>query len=301
MNSKRREVLAALAGMGTVFATAPSLARASDYCSSEEIDNSALGQPDFRTHVATYGLVYLLPDHVNHTLETRVNPALRKQLYALGLHDELRTFNMPHITVVHLHSCDRSTPERMLRALPELPPTLNIRLLNFYNTEAAANAGVPWWFDLGVVKNGTSYNDMMAFNTLATAALTPLRDGPLPRCTGPVYRNMDNDSKLLVQRFGVSGVNDGETIFRHNPHTTLVYSTSPYSATINPMNVFAAKMNRSWPRDGLKARLNSASIVEIGFMGNVLREFYRINLDSGEVWEVSSGKLVEVGEPADSV
>ncbi len=133
---------------------------------------------------------------------------------------------------------------------------------------------------------------MMAFNTLATAALTPLRDGPLPRCTGPVYQNMDNDNQFLVQRFGVSGVNDGETFFRHNPHTTLVYSTRPYSETINRMNVFAAKMNRNWPRHGLKARLNSASIVEIGFMGNVLREFYRINLDSGEVWEVSSGKLV---------
>ncbi len=152
MNSKRREVLAALAGMGAVFATAPSLARASDCSSSGEIDNSALDQIDFRTHVATYGLVYFLPDQVNQILDTKVRPALRKQLYALGLHDELRTFNIPHITVVHLHSCDRSTPEKMLRALPELPATLNIRLLNFYNTEAAANAEAPWWFDLGVEK-----------------------------------------------------------------------------------------------------------------------------------------------------
>ena len=48
---------------------------------------------------------------------------------------------------------------------------------------------------------------MMAFNTVATAALTPLRDGPLPRVTGPVYATMSDAAKELVRTVGVSGVN----------------------------------------------------------------------------------------------
>lgn len=48
-------------------------------------------------------------------------------------------------------------------------------------------------------------------------------------------------------------------------------------------------MNAALP-NGIEARIKHMSIVEIGFMGNVLREFYRINLENGEVREVSTGK-----------
>ena len=47
----------------------------------------------------------------------------------------------------------------------------------------------------------------MAFNTAAVPPLTALRDGPLPRVTGPVYAVMGDAGKELVRTVGVSGVN----------------------------------------------------------------------------------------------
>ena len=76
----------------------------------------------------------------------------------------------------------------MLKALTKVPPVLTLTLKDFYNTEASKGAGAPWWFDLGVVKSGQGYTEMMSYNTVATAALTPLRDGPLPRVHRPGVR-----------------------------------------------------------------------------------------------------------------
>lgn len=259
------------------------------------IDNSMLDQPGFREHKATYGLVYLLPKNVTDTLETKINPMLGERLTTLGLLNETRSFNLPHVTVVHLHSADLATPEKMLQALPKAPPVLKVTLKDFYNTEAAKGAGAPWWFDLGVVKSGQGYTDMMSFNTAATSALTPLRDGPLPRCTGPVYANMSEAAKELTRSVGVSGVNvikDGKETASHNPHTTLVYSMTNYGTGLQAsMKDVAEEMNRILPT-GIDAQFKNMSIVEIGFMGNVLREFYRINLEDGSAWDVASGKAV---------
>ncbi|HUG59674.1 MAG TPA: hypothetical protein VL002_15680 [Candidimonas sp.] len=259
------------------------------------IDNSMLDQPGFREHKATYGLVYLLPKNVTDTLETKINPMLGERLTTLGLLNETRSFNLPHVTVVHLHSADPTTPEKMLQALPKAPPVLKVTLKDFYNTEAAKGAGAPWWFDLGVVKSGQGYTDMMSFNTAATSALTPLRDGPLPRCTGPVYANMSETAKELTRSVGVSGVNvirDGKETASHNPHTTLVYSMTNYGTGLQAsMKDVAEEMNRILPT-GIDAQFKNMSIVEIGFMGNVLREFYRINLEDGSAWDVASGKAV---------
>lgn len=259
------------------------------------IDNSMLDQPGFREHKATYGLVYLLPKNVTDTLETKINPMLGERLTTLGLLNETRSFNLPHVTVVHLHSADPTTPEKMLQALPKAPPVLKVTLKDFYNTEAAKGAGAPWWFDLGVVKSGQGYTDMMSFNTAATSALTPLRDGPLPRCTGPVYANMSEAAKELTRSVGVSGVNvikDGKETASHNPHTTLVYSMTNYGTGLQAsMKDVAEEMNRILPT-GIDAQFKNMSIVEIGFMGNVLREFYRINLEDGSAWDVASGKAV---------
>jgi len=81
---------------------------------------------------------------------------------------------------------------------------LTLTLKSFYNTEASKGAGAPWWFDLGVVKRAErpGIREMMAYNTVATAALTPLRDGPLPRCTGPVYANMSEAAQELTRTVG---------------------------------------------------------------------------------------------------
>ncbi len=263
------------------------------------IDNSSIGQPAFREHKATYGLVFRLPKDVTDVLDSKVYPPLRERLVATGLVAEARTFNLQHVTVVHLHNADPGTPRRMLSALKSVPPVLKVTLKNFYLTEAAAGAGAPWWFDLGIVKSGKGYEDMMAYNVVATAALTPLRDGPLPRVTGPVYAKMGEAARELVQTVGVSGVNvmkDGKPTSSHNPHNTLVYSMTPFDARIQAaMKPVADEMNRILP-DGITTEFRDVSIVEIGFMGNVLREFYRISLVDGSAWDTTSGQAVKLGQ-----
>ena len=263
------------------------------------IDNSAIGKAEFREHKATYGVVYRLPKDVTDILDNKIYPALRERLIALGLADEARTFNLQHVTVMHLHNADPSTPAKMLAAMPKTPPILNLTLKNFYNTEAAKGAGAPWWFDLGIVKSGQGYTDMMSFNTVATAALTPLRDGPLPRCTGPVYAAMGDAAKELTRTVGVSGVNvikDGKETASHNPHNTLMYSMTKYDDRLEAaMKNVADEMNKVLP-DGINTQFKEVSIVEIGFMGNVLREFYRINLADGTAFDTTSGKAVRVGK-----
>jgi hypothetical protein len=263
------------------------------------IDNSAIGKPEFRGHKATYGLVYRLPKDATDVLDNRIYPVLRERLAKLGLVEEARTFNLQHVTVVHIHNADPTTPARMLTALPKVPPVLNLTLKSFYNTEASKGAGAPWWFDLGVVKSGQGYAEMMAFNTLATAALTPLRDGPLPRCTGPVYANMSEAAQELTRTVGVSGVNvikDGKETASHNPHNTLVYSMTKYDARLQAAMQEVAKEMNAILSDGIETRFKDVSIVEIGFMGNVLREFYRISLEDGSAWDVTTGKAVVFGK-----
>lgn len=266
--------------------------------SAQAIDNSSLGKAAFREHKATYGLVYLLPKDVTDVLNNKIYPLLSARLRELGLKDEARTFNLQHVTVMHLHNADPTTPAKMLAAMPKTPPILNLTLKDFYNTEAAKGAGAPWWFDLGVVKSGQGYTDMMSFNTAATAALTPLRDGPLPRCTGPVYAAMTDTAKELTRTVGVSGVNvikDGKETASHNPHNTLMYSMTRYDERLQAaMKTFADDMNKILP-DGITTQFKEVSIVEIGFMGNVLREFYRINLADGTAFD-TNGKAVKVGK-----
>jgi hypothetical protein len=284
MKSLTVAMLGGAMGLAGACATAPG------------IDNSSIGQPAFREHKATYGVVYRLPKDVNDVLDNRIYPALRERLVKLGLVAEARAFNLPHVTVVHIHSADPSTPRRMLAAFPKAPPVLTLTLKNFYNTEAAAGAGAPWWFDLGVVKSGQGYTEMMKFNTAATAAMAPLRDGPLPRVTGPVYEKMADAGKDLVKTVGVSGVNvmkDGKETASHNPHNTLMYSMTRYDDRLKAaMKEFADQMNAVLP-NGIDTQFKEVSIVELGFMGNVLREFYRVNLETGEAWDVASGQPVK--------
>lgn len=259
------------------------------------IDNSSLDKPEFREHKATYGLVYKLPKDVTDVLGVRINGPLRESLLKLGLKTEAEPFNIPHVTVVHVHSADPTTPRKMLDALPKVPAVLRITLKDFYTTEASKGAGRPWWLDLGIVKSGKSFEGMMAFNTVATAALTPLRDGPLPRCTGPVYANMSDAAKELTRTMGVSGVNvmkDGKEVRSHNPHNTLVYSMAKFDPPLQAsMKQVADELNKILP-EGINTAFKDVSIVEIGFAGNVLREFYRVSLEDGSVVDAATGKAM---------
>ena len=269
------------------------LSAASATGTAQAIDNSSLDKLEFREHKATYGLVYKLPKDVTDVLGAKISVPLKDKLLALGLKTEAETFNIPHVTVVHVHSADPATPRKMLDALPKVPPVLTITLKDFYTTEASKGAGRPWWLDLGIVKSGQSFEDMMAYNTVATAALTPLRDGPLPRCTGPVYANMSDAARELTRTMGVSGVNvmrDGKEVRAHNPHNTLVYSMTMFTPALQAsMKQVADEFNKILP-EGINTTFKDVSIVEIGFAGNVLREIYRISLENGSVIDVATGK-----------
>jgi hypothetical protein len=259
------------------------------------IDNATLSSPDFREHKRTFGLVYTLPKEVNDTLNATVYGPLREKLLNARLYDEAQRLNIPHVTVLHIHNSDPATPEKMLKALPKLPGELKLTLKNFYTTEAAKGAGHPWWLDLGIVKEGPSFEAMMAFNTAATPPLTALRDGPLPRVTGPVYAVMGDAGKELVRTVGVSGLNtikDGKELRPHNPHNTLVYSMAKFTPEIQAaFDQTAKEFNQILP-DGIPVTFKTVSIVELGFAGNVLREIYRVGLDDGSVLDVATGKTV---------
>ena len=281
--------VAALVMAGSaLIATQPALAQGA-------IDNSALASATFREHKRTFGLVYTLPKEVNDLLNVTIGGLLREKLLNANLIDEALRFNIPHVTVLHIHNADPTTPDKMLKAMPKLPPVLNVTLKSFYTTEAAKGAGHPWWLDLGIVKEGASFEAMMAFNTLATPALTPLRDGPLPRVTGPVYAAMGDAGKELVQTVGVSGINtvkDGKELRPHNPHNTLVYSMAKFTPEIQAaFNQTAVEFNQILP-DGIPTAFKTVSIVELGFAGNVLREIYRLSLEDGSVINVATGAKV---------
>ncbi len=289
MKSKIFNALTAIALAGsTLMAVQPALAQGA-------IDNSSIGAPAFREHKRTFGLVYTLPKDVNDLLAITIGGLLREKLLNANLIDEALRFNIPHVTVLHIHNADPTTPERMLKAMPKLPPVLNVTLKTFYTTEAAKGAGHPWWLDLGIVKEGAGFEAMMAFNTLATPALTPLRDGPLPRVTGPVYAAMADAGKELVRTVGVSGINtvkDGKELRPHNPHNTLVYSMAKFTPEIQAaFNQTAVEFNQILP-DGIPTAFKTVSIVELGFAGNVLREIYRLSLEDGSVINVATGAKV---------
>lgn len=102
-------------------------------------------------------------------------------------------------------------------------------------------------------------------------------------------------SKEIVRTVGVSGINamkDGKELLSHNPHNTLVYSMTRFMWQIQTgMNQVAADFNKLTP-EGMTTSFQNASTVEQGFAGNVLREFYRINLAYVSTVDVATGQKV---------
>ena len=56
-------------------------------------------------------------------------------------------------------------------------------------------------------------------------------------------------------------------------------------------NQTAVEFNHILP-DGIRTAFKTVSIVELGFSGNVLREFYRLSLEDGSVINVATGAKV---------
>ena len=84
---------------------------------------------------------------------------------------------------------------------------------------------------------------------------------------------MNDSAKAMVQSVGVSGINQvqaGKEVRSHNPHNTLVYSETPFTPEIErAMNDTAAQLNKVLPA-GFVTTLDTLSVVELSFSGNVL-------------------------------
>ena len=78
---------------------------------SPSIDNSALNSASFRDHQRTFGLVFTLPADVTEVLDATITGPLREKLINAGLRTEAQMYNIPHVTVVHIHNADPATPE----------------------------------------------------------------------------------------------------------------------------------------------------------------------------------------------
>lgn len=256
---------------------------------ANSIDNSSLNSKTLGTHYKTYGLVFIVPhdtlDSPMAKLNTLVNGTLNEKLTLYGINDALSRKNIPHITVLHLHTNDTTLPDKMLKAMPKPPKPFTLTLAGFGLVKASKNSKMPWWFDINVVKD-RAFEMIMQYNFQATKALTPLRNSPLPRVSGPIYADSNKEAQAQIRELGVSGLNrlvNGKEERMHRPHVTLSYSMQELPIKLeNELLALADELNGILDK-GIKAEFKTISIVEIGITGNVMREIYRIDLSSGKV------------------
>lgn len=252
------------------------------------VDNSSLKGSKLGTHYKTYGLVYLVPDDAYSKVLQVSNGLLREKLVLHRIYDALNRTNIPHITILHLHTKDSTLPQKMLKALPTPPKPFKLILKNFSFVKASKNSKMPWWFDINVEKD-SGFEIINEYNEVAVAALTPLRDSPLPRVSGSIYADSTPQAKSQIEELGVSGLNrtkNGVKERMYRPHITLSYSMQDISVALEKeMQDLSNELNAILT-NGIPAEFRYVSIVELGFSGNVLREIYRIDLNTGKVVDV---------------
>lgn len=257
------------------------------------IDNSSLTSNTMATHQKTYGLVFIVPHSTPDSPMAKLNAlsqgVLNEKLTLYGIHDALSRQNIPHITVLHLHTSDTTIPEKMLKAMPKPPKPFTLTLTRFGVVKASKNAKMPWWFDINVQQD-SSFESIMQYNFEATKALTPLRSSPLPRVSGAIYKDSSKEAQAQIRELGVSGLNrviDGKEERMHRPHVTLSYSLQTLPKQLEKeLELLANELNAALP-SGIKTPITTISIVELGVTGNVMREIYRIDLESGRVTDVA--------------
>lgn len=253
------------------------------------VDNSSLKGVKLATHHKTYGLVYLVPNDAYDKVLQISNGALREKLVLHKIYDALNRSNIPHITVLHLHTKDTNLPQKMLKALPTPPKPFKLMLKNFSFVKASKNSKMPWWFDINVEKSN-GYETINEYNQKAVAALSPLRDSPLPRVSGSIYADSTPQAKSQIEELGVSGLNrikDGKIEQMYRPHITLSYSMQDINPILEKEMQNLSDEFNAILKEGIPAEFKYISIVELGFSGNVLREIYRIDLDSGNVTDIA--------------
>ena len=255
------------------------------------VDNSSLYAKGFPKHYKTYGVVYLVDRDISDRLMSYAGGVLREKILKYGITDAPNRTNLPHITVLHIHTQDSTTPQKMLSILLQnkLPKPFSLNLKGFGFVKASKDSAFPWWFDINV-EHTLGYDEIMEFNELATTLIAPLRDSPLPRVSGSIYASSSKEAKGQIEDFGVNGVNrtiNGERQWLHRPHITLSYSMQNLNPKLEAeLKTLADELNKDFDK-GLKATFDSVSIVEIGVSGNVLREIYRINLQNKQYKDIA--------------
>ena len=229
---------------------------------------------------------------MNDLLAKTIGGPLREKLLNAKLYDEAQRFNIPHVTVLHIHNPDPTTPEKMLKGLPKLPGELKLVLKNFYTTEAAKGAGhhggCRSWHRQG--GPGLRRDDGLQYSCRATADGASGR--PTPTCYGPIYAVMGDAAKELVRTVGVSGLNtvkDGTTADAAQPTQHAgVLNGKVHAGDTGGVRPDRQGVQSDLP-EGIPTTFKTVSIVELGFAGPVLREIYRIDLKNGSVLDVRDG------------
>ncbi len=256
---------------------------------SNHIDNSSLETNELGTHKKTYGLVYIVPKNDMKKLDNIYFGLLNEKLTLYNVNDALNRKNIPHITIIHLHTDDIFLPQKILKLLPKPPKPFTLTLNGFSLVKASKNSKMPWWFDINVLKD-SNYEIIMKYNFEVTKTLSPLRSSPLPRVSGFVYKDSNDEVKSQIRDLGVNGLNriiNGKEERMYRPHVTFIYSMQNLESKLEKELLDLADELNSILTKGIKVKFNNISIVELGVSGNVLREIYRINLENGNVIDIS--------------
>lgn len=259
-------------------------------------DNSSLHQKNLLKHQKTYGVVFIVPQKATKKLLESSEGLLNQALLQNNLIKESLIYNIPHISVIHIHNPDPSTPYKILKALPKPPKPFSLSLKNYVFSKVSPNSSFPWWFQINVEKN-LDYDIINQYNYKVTESIAPLRSSPLPHSSGFIYQDLPLVAKSQIEDLGSSGLNrikNGKKEEYFRPHMTLIYSGTHLDKKLSDfMEKLSEDFNREFPTP-IIAKFDTLSIVELGFLGNVLREIYRIDLESGAIFDVEKGTFIKL-------
>lgn len=259
-------------------------------------DNSSLHQKNLLKHQKTYGVVFIVPQKAVKKVLENSQGILNQALLQNNLIKESLIYNIPHISVIHIHNPDPSTPYKILKSLPKPPKPFSLSLKNYVFSRVSVNSSFPWWFQINVEKS-LDYDIINQYNYKVTESISPLRSSPLPHSSGFIYQDLPSVAKSQIEDLGSNGLNrikNGKKEEYFRPHMTLLYSGTHLDKKLSDfMAKLSEDFNKEFPTP-IVARFDTLSIVELGFLGNVLREIYRINLESGTIFDVEKGVFIKL-------
>ncbi|MDO7252872.1 hypothetical protein [Helicobacter cappadocius] len=262
---------------------------------STALENKAVDKK-ISEHQRTYGVVFLVPKETVSKILEISGGKIQEALLQNNLIKETLYHNIPHISVIHIHNPDPNTPYNILKSLPKPPKPFTLSLEHYGFIKASPNASFPWWLEINVGKN-LDYKIISEYNFKVTQNIAPLRSSPLPRLSGYIYEDLSADNKSQILELGSNSLNrikNGKKEEYYRPHMTLSYSQTPLNKTLSDsMKELQRSLNKEFETP-IITKIDTISIVELGFLGNVLREIYRINLNNGKIFDVQKGKFIKI-------